>query len=48
MLTVECPICLRDVTFDETVREGDVVQCPVCKLWFRLVRVYGEWEGERV
>lgn len=48
MIKVECPICMRDITFDENVHEGDIVQCPVCKEWFRLVRVNGEWEGERI
>ena len=48
MILVECPICMRDVKIDENAREGDIVQCPVCKEWFKLVQVNGEWEGERV
>lgn len=48
MMMVECPICMRDVTIDENSREGDIVQCTVCKEWFRLVRVNDEWEGVRI
>ena len=45
---VECPVCLRDVEVPAGAHEGDVIQCPVCKVYFRLVRVGGGWEGERV
>jgi predicted Zn finger-like uncharacterized protein len=47
-MIVECPICMRDITIDENAVEGDIVKCPVCKESFRLVRVNGEWEGERI
>lgn len=47
-MTVECPVCLRDVPLGDDVREGDIIQCPYCKAWFKLVRVNGEWMGERV
>lgn len=46
--TVECPVCLRDVPLDENVKEGDVFQCPHCKVWLKLVRVNGAWDVERV
>ena len=45
---VECPVCLRDVELSEGAREGDVIHCPFCKIWFRLTKVNGEWIGERV
>lgn len=48
MSMVECPICLRDIEIDQNAKEGDVVQCPVCKAWFRLIKVNGQWDGERV
>lgn len=47
-MTVECPVCLRDVPLGDDVREGDIIQCPYCKAWFKLVWVNGEWMGERV
>jgi endogenous inhibitor of DNA gyrase (YacG/DUF329 family) len=47
-IVVECPVCLRDVRFSEGVREGDIVQCPFCKEWFKLVKVNGKLTGERV
>jgi uncharacterized protein YbaR (Trm112 family) len=45
---VECPVCLRDIEIGADAREGDVVQCPHCKIWFRLVREGNEWVAERV
>lgn len=45
---VECPVCLRDVELSPDAREGDIIQCPHCKVWLKLVRVNGEWVGERV
>jgi uncharacterized protein YbaR (Trm112 family) len=48
MKTIECPVCLRDVTLDENAREGDILQCPICKIWFKLVLVNGQLEAERV
>ena len=45
---VECPICLRDVELSADAKEGDVIQCPYCKAWFKLVRLNGEWVGERI
>jgi uncharacterized protein YbaR (Trm112 family) len=45
---VECPVCLRDIEIDDDAREGDVIQCPYCKIWFRLVREGSEWVGEKV
>ncbi len=45
---LECPICLRDVEIPPDAREGDVILCPYCKVFFKLVRVNGQWEGERV
>jgi hypothetical protein len=48
LLVVECPVCLRDIQLGENVHEGDILQCPYCKIWFKLVRVNGEWVGERV
>ena len=44
---VECPICLRDVQLSEAAREGDIIQCPFCKEWFKLVEVDGELVLER-
>ena len=45
---VECPVCLRDIEIDADAREGDIIQCPHCKIWFRLVREGNEWVAERV
>jgi len=45
---VECPVCLRDVELSPDAREGDIIQCPHCKVWLKLVRVDGGWVGERV
>ena len=45
---VECPICLRDVTLSENAKPGDIIQCPYCKAWFKLVLVGDQLEGERV
>lgn len=45
---VECPVCLRDVPLAEDAREGDIVQCPYCKVWFKLVLKDGEFVGERI
>jgi hypothetical protein len=45
---VECPVCLRDVEIPPDAKDGDLIQCPVCKLTFKLVRVGDRWEGERV
>jgi uncharacterized protein YbaR (Trm112 family) len=45
---IECPVCLRDIKLSDDVREGDVIQCPFCKIWFKLVKVNGELIGERV
>ena len=45
---VECPVCLRDSELSETTREGDIVQCPCCKAWFKLVLIDSQLVGERV
>lgn len=45
---VECPICLRDLPVPSDAREGDLIFCPYCKTSFQLVRVDGQWSGERV
>lgn len=45
---VECPVCLRDVELSPDAKEGDVIQCPYCKEWFRLTKVGGEWVGVEV
>jgi len=45
---VECPICLRDFEVPSDAQEGDVVHCPHCKEWIKLLRENGEWVGERV
>ncbi len=45
---VECPVCLRDFEVGPDAKDGDVVQCPHCKIWIRLVREGNEWVGERV
>jgi hypothetical protein len=45
---VECPVCLRDVTLGENARPGDIIQCPYCKVWFKLVLVDDQLVGERV
>jgi len=45
---VECPVCLRDVPLSPDAKEGDVIQCPHCKIWFKLVKVEGTLVGERV
>ncbi len=44
---VECPVCLRDVDLPPGARPGDLIQCPYCKIWLRLVLVNGEWSAER-
>jgi hypothetical protein len=44
---IECPVCLRDFELSDDAREGDVVQCPHCKAWARLVREDGELVGTR-
>jgi hypothetical protein len=46
--SVECPICLREVALEEDACEGDVIQCPFCKAWIRLVQVNGSFEAEKV
>lgn len=45
---VECPVCLRDVKLSEDARAGDIIHCPHCKVWFKLVLVDGKLVGERV
>jgi Zn-finger nucleic acid-binding protein len=45
---VECPVCLRDVKLDPNVREGDIIQCPYCKVWLKITLENGEWVAERV
>lgn len=45
---VECPVCLRDIEIDPDTREGDIIQCPFCKIWFKLSRKNEEWVAERV
>jgi hypothetical protein len=45
---IECPICLRDITLSENARPGDIIQCPICKAWFKLVLVGDQLVGERV
>ncbi len=45
---IECPICLRDIPLSENARPGDIVQCPYCKVWFRLVLEGDQLVGERV
>ncbi len=47
-MVVECPVCERDIVLSENAREGDVIQCPYCKLWFKLVKVNGKFVAERV
>lgn len=48
-LMVECPVCLRDVILDENVHEGDIFQCPHCKIWFKVVLLKGaEVDIERI
>lgn len=42
-MVVECPVCLRDFPLSEDAKEGDLVQCPHCKVWFKLVLERGEW-----
>ncbi len=48
LMVVECPVCERDFTLSENAREGDLVQCPHCKLWFKLVKVNGQLVAARV
>jgi len=45
---VECPICLRDVALSENARPGDVILCPYCKVWFKLVLVGDQLVAERI
>jgi hypothetical protein len=45
---VECPVCLRDIELDANVSDGDIVQCPYCKIWFKLTRENEGWIAERV
>jgi hypothetical protein len=45
---VECPVCLRDIEIGPDTREGDIIQCPFCKIWFKLTRENEEWVAERV
>ncbi len=47
-MIVECPVCERDITLSEGMGEGELIQCPYCKLWFKLVRVNGTLVAERV
>ncbi len=46
-MVVECPVCERDIILSESVSEGDLIQCPYCKLWFKLVRVNGLLVAQR-
>jgi hypothetical protein len=47
-MIIECPICLRDIPMSKNVHEGDVVQCPICKAWFKLILENGSWTGVRI
>lgn len=44
----ECPVCLRDFEIGSDPREGDVVQCPHCKIWLKLSLENGEWVAEKI
>jgi len=45
---VECPVCLRDIELSLEAKEGDVIQCPYCKVWLRLAKAGEEWVAEEV
>ncbi len=45
---VECPVWLRDILVPAGTRDGDIILCPHCKIYLRIVFASGEWSAERV